>query len=81
MKASIKKQQLAPQSTVVITVNNRTNRIPIFSFSISKPIPPGLKAGIFMREAMFLLLQNGYKQVSKFRGNKFTVIGYVLPAA
>lgn len=80
MKTRIKKQQLAPESTVVLTVNNRTNRVLTLSTTIPSP-NPGLKPGIFMRTAMILLLISGFKQASKFRGNKFTVIGYVHPAA
>lgn len=69
------RQQQILQSTVVLTINNHTNRI--VSVESTSPIP-GVKPGKFIRTSLILLLIRGYQQISQFRGDKFTVIGYVL---
>lgn len=75
MKASIKQKQQIPHSTVTLTINNRTNRLLVVSSSAPGP---GINAGIFARKGMYTLLMRGFRQVSQFTGDQFTVIGYVL---
>ncbi|GLG02702.1 hypothetical protein Alches_27430 [Alicyclobacillus hesperidum subsp. aegles] len=61
-------------ATVVLTIDNRTNRV---LRSISSAGAPKFRRGALARTAIYRLLHNGYVEASSFEGKFYTVLGFV----